>query len=130
MTEHDHSGRRRPRFIQCERASEYRRDSEQREHPFIHAHAAESRSAAVHGQRELGELIASEIRQIGGLPDALHIVIRNGRAREVALLVCGPDEHEFVGLRVRHRLQDDGVHNAEDRGICADADAQRQNSGR
>lgn len=57
-------------------------------------------------------------------------MVFGGSAGKAVFLELVPDHHQAIGVGIRKRAQEQGVDDAEDRGICADPERERKHGGK
>jgi hypothetical protein len=132
MTEQRHAGTVRRLVFQLERPAEHRRDPEHREE--VHGHrrrgdllwfgAAQVRLVGRRDGRDLLERrrMFAPIEEVGHRDRHVH-PLAGGAAGEWARLLYG---HQPVRIRIRKRLEQQGVDYRKDRRVGADAERQGQ----
>ena len=128
FAEHDDVRRARLVFALREESSDERLDSQQVEPVRAHANALHSLGVGVVAneirRRAFDHGEADELRRARSIVDEVH-----RRARVAVSLLRVHDAHEAIGLRKRQRLEQHAVHDAEDRGVGADAERERDDRG-
>jgi hypothetical protein len=100
-------------FLICKRAAEHGLDPEQREE--IGRHESSIYRFRFWFFPQDHRFVAEVRHRFEGLciPPVLNVKISGGAFECVPLRVGGPQEHEAVGVPIRERLKEHGVHDAE-----------------